>query len=769
MGEIDKTGRRYAIPGDQFCDADRGLEDGLNGAGKLLGVGSVALFVFLAGAAEAGIVAADFCAGAALGGVGCGGASGLFGGVEVALLVALELSLEGVDGGGGSASGDGGRRCLLLLRRGVHGEALLGGLLRRCIVAGLEREELFEALDGGAVWSEDLHTKEVAAGVFLEAHHHGLEHLEGLFFVGDERILLGVAAEADAFLEVVHVEEVFFPEGVEDGEHDDSLVVTELRLSEDLFLDVVAGGDLFEDGVAELVAVELRGVDDSFEFGAEEVVDLGEDFVNLPLLGVSFFGGEFVEDVGEDGGDVVLGDELLLLDAFHELVAEGVDGLALLVHDVVVLEDVLAGLEVLGLDGLLGGLDAAGDHAGFDGDTLFHAEGLEEAGDPLASEDSHEVVFEGEEESGGAGVSLTAGATAELVVDAAGFVALGTEDVEASGFDDGVVLGFGGGSVGGDGGVPLLLGDFELLRLVVEADEASGCDGGDGSFGGGDGAGSFALDDVLAGHELGVASEEDVGTAAGHVGGDGDHAEAAGLSYDLGFLLVEFSVEDDVTDGLALEDFGEELGFFDAGGSDEDGLAGGVEALDFVGDGEVFFLGGAVDDVGIFDALHGAVGGDDDDLELVDIFEFGGFGLGGSGHAGELFVEAEVVLEGDSGEGLVLFADGDSFLGFDGLMEAVGPAATGHEAAGELVDDDDLAVLDDVLDVAFVEAVGLDGDFNVVLHVPVFWVGDVTDAEDLFDLLPAFVGDGDGAGFFVDDVVTGPGFGLEGFDEFSLF
>ena len=70
--------------------------------------------------------------------------------------------------------------------------------------------------------------------------HHLLEHLEGLLLVGDERVLLRVAAEADALLEVVHVEEVLFPEAVEDGEHDDALVVAHLRLAEDLLLDVVA-------------------------------------------------------------------------------------------------------------------------------------------------------------------------------------------------------------------------------------------------------------------------------------------------------------------------------------------------------------------------------------------------------------------------------------------------------------------------------------------------------------------------------------------------
>ena len=35
-----------------------------------------------------------------------------------------------------------------------------------------------------------------------------------------------------------------------------------------------------------------------------------------------------------------------------------------------------------------------------------------------------------------------------------------------------------------------------------------------------------------SGHELGVAAEQNVGTAAGHVGGDGDGGFAAGLGDD---------------------------------------------------------------------------------------------------------------------------------------------------------------------------------------------------------------------------------------------
>ena len=134
-------------------------------------------------------------------------------------------------------------------------------------------------------------------------------------------------------------------------------------------------------------------IDLVFQAGAELLVDGVEEIVRLPIFDVSLLGDVLVEQVREDGGEVVFGDEGFLVGAFHELTAEAVDGFALLVHDVVVLEDVLAGLEVLRLDGLLGGFDAAGDHAALDGDAFFHAEALAQGGDPLAGEDAHEVIF----------------------------------------------------------------------------------------------------------------------------------------------------------------------------------------------------------------------------------------------------------------------------------------------------------------------------------------------------------------------------------------
>ena len=114
--------------------------------------------------------------------------------------------------------------------------------------------------------------------------------------------------------------------------------------------------------------------------------------------------------------------------------------------------------------------------------------------------------------------------------------------------------------------------------------------------------------------------------------------------------------------------------------------------------------------------------------------ELGGLGHGRTGHAGELVVEAEEVLQGDRGEGLVLVLDLHPFLGLDRLVHALVVAAAGEDAAGVLVDDQDLAVDDDVVLVALVELLGLDGVVQVADERGVHRLVEVVDAEPVLDL-----------------------------------
>ena len=141
------------------------------------------------------------------------------------------------------------------------------------------------------------------------------------------------------------------------------------------------------------------------------------------------------------------------------------------------------------------------------------------------------------------------------------------------------------------------------------------------------------------------------------------------------------------------------------------------------------------------------------DAELVDLVELAGLGHGRAGHARELVVHAEVVLQGDGREGLVLLADLDALLGLDRLVQAVVVAAARQHAAGVLVDDEHLAVHDDVLLVVVEQLLGLDGVVHERDERGVDRVVEVVDAEVVLDLGDAGLEHRDGALLLVDLVV----------------
>jgi hypothetical protein len=261
-------------------------------------------------------------------------------------------------------------------------------------------------------------------------------------------------------------------------------------------------------------------------------------------------------------------------------------------------------------------------------------------------------------------------------------------------------------------------------------------------------------------HRLGVAAEHDVGAAACHVGGDGDRAPAAGLRHDLRLALVVLRVEDFVAYPPLLQPGGEGLRLLDGGGADEDRLALLVLLCDVVEDRRVLGLHGPVDLVGVVLAGVRLVGGDRHHMQLVDLVELGGLRHGGAGHPAELLVEAEEVLEGDRGEGLVLVLDRHRLLGLDGLVQALVVAAAGEDAAGVLVDDEDLAVHDDVVLVLLEVLLGLERVVQVPDEGRVVGLVEALDAELVLEELHSAVQDRDRALLRVVLVVVGgPQFG----------
>ncbi len=489
----------------------------------------------------------------------------------------------------------------------------------------------------------------------------------------------------DALAQVVERGQVLAPVGVEVLQQHHAHERRELLLAHHVELDLerrLGGRDhhlddlLVVDGLALLHHLRQRHVEQVL--GEQRLLQAGQ----VPLLLDALRGHERAREVVHRSfaqvGDLV--DQRLRLE---DLVALLVDHLALVVGDVVVLQQLLAHVEVARLDLALRAFQAAADDAGLDGLALGHLQALHDRLDAVAREDAHQRVFQRQVEARGARVALAARTAAQLVVDAARLVALGGDDAQAAGgLDLGVER------------LPLVLQLLDLPGLLV--------------FRHG-GVGLEVLDLLLD-----VAAQHDVGAAAGHVGGDGDRTGAARLRHDQRLALVLLGVEHLVRDLGLLQQARQQLGVLDGRGAHQRRLAAVDAVADVFHHGQVLLARGLVDEVQLVLALRGAVRRDHHGLEAVDLLELVGLGVGRAGHAGQLGVHAEVVLERDRGECLVLALDLDAFLGLDGLVQTVRPAAARHQATGELVDDRDLAVLHDVVLVAVVQVVRAQRRVHVV-------------------------------------------------------
>src|SRR5215207_6098577 len=661
------------------------------------GLGAVALLVLLARAAPARVVATE-------------------------LLVLVDAPL--LDHGAA------GRR--LLARLPVRGRLVLGGAAR---VLHRRRAAAAAPLVGQravAVRARhlDLDVVDHPREVRPDAVHQVLEEREALVLVSDERVDLGEPAQVDPLAQVVHVVEVLAPALVDDLQQQEALqrphqLLAEIGLALLVELERVLDQQLHQPLAVEALAVELLDA----EVDVEDLVELHPQAVEVPFPDV--VARRVLLDEPLDHLDDLLARRLADVLALEDAVAVLVDDLALLVHHVVVLEHALADEEVLLLDLALGVLDLLREHLRLDRLLLAlladRAEAVEDAVDPVAREQAHEVVLGGQEEARLAGVALAAGAAAQLVVDPARLVALGADDEQAAGLEHllAVVL-----------DPRLDRRQHVLVALLVVRVSRTQAE-----------LGELELREVL-----GVAAELDVDAAAGHVGRDRDRAGAPGLGDRLALTLgvLRLGVEHRVRDALALELPAEVLGDLDGDRADEHRLALRVALLDLAHDRCPLAVLRLEDLVVAIGADHRLVGRDLHDRQLVDLHELVRLGQRRAGHAGELRVHAEVVLERDRGERLVLLLDADALLRLDRLVQPLRPAPAVEDAAGELVDDLDLAVNDRVVDVALVQRLGLERLVEVVDERAVLGLVEVVDAEESLGLLDALLGDRDGLVLLVE-------------------
>src|SRR5215468_8048491 len=279
-------------------------------------------------------------------------------------------------------------------------------------------------------------------GLVFDALEHGGEHLERLALELETIVLLRVAAQVNALAQVVHGCQVLAPVLVELAQHDLLFHVAHDRRADPRHLGVVGLVQGAHDALAQRFGAELRLLlqpEGRVDAGVEIALHRCAQCLEIPVL----LGGLARQVLIEQRTDRVLHQPVNGVGEIlgpHDLRALRVDHLTLIVGHVVEQQQVLADVEVVRLDLALRLLDLAGEHAALDDLAFLHAGHLQQAlRAQRVAEDAHEVIFHRQIETARARVALPAGSAAQLVVDAARFVALGTDDVESAGADHLVV------------------------------------------------------------------------------------------------------------------------------------------------------------------------------------------------------------------------------------------------------------------------------------------------------------------------------------------
>ena len=192
----------------------------------------------------------------------------------------------------------------------------------------------------------------------------------------------------------------------------------------------------------------------------------------------------------------------------HGVLALLKDHLTLIVHDIVIFQQLLAHVEVSRFNFLLGLLERLVNPTMDNRLTLFEAETLQHTVHAFRAENPHQIVFERQEKFGGARVALTSGTATKLVIDASAFVTLGTDDIKPASLQNLFLRPF-------DLGPESL--DLCRVRIVTQFQRNP---------------------------HIGIATKLNVGTAARHIGRNRYRSGLTSLGDNCGLLLVEASIQD---------------------------------------------------------------------------------------------------------------------------------------------------------------------------------------------------------------------------------
>ena len=166
----------------------------------------------------------------------------------------------------------------------------------------------------------------------------------------------------------------------------------------------------------------------------------------------------------------------------------------------------------------------------------------------------------------------------------------------------------------------------------------------------------------------------------------------------------------------------------------------------FLNDGLFFGVFRRKQAIGRIDANHWPVRGDRLHIQLVEFLKLAPLRSGCPRHARDVRVQTHQILQRDGPEHSALRLHPHAFFGFDGIVQSGGPTAILRNAAFEFVNRFNGIVLDDVINVAPQQGVGVNGVLHGTEDGKAILVEQVPYLERLFGQADSHVGKRDVAG-----------------------
>ena len=366
-----------------------------------------------------------------------------------------------------------------------------------------------------------------------------------------------------------------------------------------------------------------------------------------------------------------------LLEYFQAL---PVDHGTLFVHDIVIIQHAFADVEIVSFDADLGLFQGSGDQTMLKRLIVIRIRPFHKIAHAITGESAKQLIFQTQEETRLTRVPLSAGTSAQLIVYSTRFMPLCTQDIQPAGLQNFLLRRKTFRFCFLHRCIPL--GRLDLTHIF------------------------FGFAQSFTGNAFWIPAQQNIHAAPGHIGSDGDGADATGLRDDGGFSLMLLRIQDIVGNPLTFQPTPQRLRCLDGHSTDQDRLTFFMPFPNLMDHSTPLCFQSHVYEIGLIDANDRFMGGDRNGFQFVDFFEFLRFRQGRSRHSRQFFVHAKVVLEGDRSQGHVFPTDLQTLFGFDGLVQSLRKSSAIHQTTGKIIDDDHLAVLDDIFYIALVQRLG---------------------------------------------------------------